>query len=356
MEFKVAESDGTNTAVTTGLSLTGAPTTDGVVNVTIGAGASSVTTIAGDLTVSGATTTVSSTVLEVTDDLITVSKNNDTLTNASGSGVEIDVTAESYNLYWKYVHGNTAWTSNVDIDTATTSDVYKIAGTSVLTNNTLGSGVVTSSLTTVGALNAGSITSGFTSIDVGSGAVSTSGTVTTGALTIGGDIGTAAAQDWDLVDDTASALSFDAPSAAGILEIDTQDGEEGVNMSGHLLMGGVAFMDTATGTITDGAETTIFSWTASAYSAAKFIISVWRDATGEYRNVTELLCTYDGDSAPGGNGDINLVEYAMVEDATGGSLGAFDVDQDGSGGIDLKFDPDDDEDHKWRLHATLLAR
>ena len=37
-----------------------------------------------------------------------------------------------------------------------------------LSGTTLNSNIVTSSLTTVGALNAGSITSGFTSIDVGS--------------------------------------------------------------------------------------------------------------------------------------------------------------------------------------------
>jgi len=41
-------------------------------------------------------------------------------------------------------------------------------------------------ITSVGALNAGSITSGFTSIDVGSGAITTTGTVTAGNLTVNG--------------------------------------------------------------------------------------------------------------------------------------------------------------------------
>ncbi len=49
-----------------------------------------------------------------------------------------------------------------------------------LTGTTLNGGVVTSSLTTVGALNAGSITSGFGSIDVGTDAIS--GGVFTGAV------------------------------------------------------------------------------------------------------------------------------------------------------------------------------
>lgn len=50
LELKVAESDGTDTAITTGLSLTGSSTVDGQVNVTLGAGASSVVSIPGSLT------------------------------------------------------------------------------------------------------------------------------------------------------------------------------------------------------------------------------------------------------------------------------------------------------------------
>ena len=53
LEFKVAESDSTTTAMTTGLMLEGEHATDGEIDVTIGAGTGSTTTIAGDLTVSG---------------------------------------------------------------------------------------------------------------------------------------------------------------------------------------------------------------------------------------------------------------------------------------------------------------
>ena len=52
-ELKVAESDGTNTAVTTGIKLTGSKTTDGLIDVNIGAGTTSTTTVAGDLTIGG---------------------------------------------------------------------------------------------------------------------------------------------------------------------------------------------------------------------------------------------------------------------------------------------------------------
>ena len=122
-----------------------------------------------------------------------------------------------------------------------------------------------SAVTTVGALNAGSITSGFTSIDVGSGAISSTGTVTTGALVVGGDISTAAAQDWDLVDNNASALSFDASGKSGILEIVTTNGSEKVAMSGDLTVAGNM---TVTGTTTQVDTVTMNAQNAVIFEGA----------------------------------------------------------------------------------------
>src|SRR3989339_377505 len=61
-----------------------------------------------------------------------------------------------------------------------------IGGTSALSGSTLGVNIVTSSLTTVGALNSGSITSGFGAIDTGADGITTTGTVTGGTITIDG--------------------------------------------------------------------------------------------------------------------------------------------------------------------------
>jgi hypothetical protein len=126
LSLSVAEHDGTMTA---GLVLTEG-STDGVIDVTIGAGFGSTTTIAGNLTVNGTTTTVNSTELTVSDDLITVSKGNDTVANADGSGLEIDVTGGT-NLHWKYVHARTALSANTDID-VDNGKVFRINGTEVL--------------------------------------------------------------------------------------------------------------------------------------------------------------------------------------------------------------------------------
>lgn len=68
-------------------------------------------------------------------------------------------------------------------------DAFSIDGTSVLNATTLGTGVLTSSLTTVGILDSGSITSGFGSIDVGSSSID-GGTITA-STALGGTLSTA---------------------------------------------------------------------------------------------------------------------------------------------------------------------
>jgi hypothetical protein len=82
-----------------------------------------------------------------------------------------------------------------------------------------------------------------TSIGVGTGDSPqfTDLTLTGGCITI-----TNAATDIDLIDNNASALSFDASGKTGIIDIVTTDGSEGVTMSGTL---GVTGVLTATGGI-----------------------------------------------------------------------------------------------------------
>lgn len=57
-------------------------------------------------------------------------------------------------------------------------------------------------------------------------------------FTLSGDMTVNAAVDIDLVDNNASALSFDAPGKSGILEIDTTDNAEKVKMSGDAEIAG----------------------------------------------------------------------------------------------------------------------
>jgi hypothetical protein len=108
-------------------------------------------------------------------------------------------------VYPTFVDGATG-TQGIETDTGltynpstgvltTTSVTGNLTGTvATATQNSITTmtGLVTTGATTVGALNAGSITSGFTSIDVGSGALTTTGTASAGILDVGtyGAIGT----------------------------------------------------------------------------------------------------------------------------------------------------------------------
>ena len=106
--------------------------------------------------------------------------------------------------------------------------------------------------TTIGNLTLanGSITDSGGALDFGNETLTTTGAVdfggaTVDSLTSTGDITTTGqATDWDLVDNNASALSFDASGKTGILDIVTTNSSEGVTMSGTLGVTGTATLAT----------------------------------------------------------------------------------------------------------------
>ena len=104
-------------------------------------------TIAGNLNVTGSTTTISTTNLEVTDKLIIIGDGTTTTQAADGAGFNIGTSGVSLT----YDLANTSWTSSESLNLAT-GKTYKIAGTTVIGSTSLGSNIVTSSLTSVGTL------------------------------------------------------------------------------------------------------------------------------------------------------------------------------------------------------------
>ena len=109
-------------------------------------------TISGSLTVNGTTTTIDSTTLTVEDkniELGVVDTPSDT--TADGGGITLKGATDK-TLNW--VNSSDSWTSSENVDLAS-GKTYKIAGTDVLSNNTLGSGVTGSSLTSVGTITTG---------------------------------------------------------------------------------------------------------------------------------------------------------------------------------------------------------
>jgi len=134
-------------------------------------------TVGGDLIVNGTTTTVNSTTITVDDknlELGSVASPDNT--TADGGGITLKgATDKTFN----WVNATSAWTSSEDLNLLT-SKVFKIAGTTVLSATTLGSGVVNSSLTSVGTLANLTVTNTITGSVSGN-----AGTVTNGVYTNG---------------------------------------------------------------------------------------------------------------------------------------------------------------------------
>jgi hypothetical protein len=213
---------GTSPAITT--SITTGSTTFALVNTTattvnfagdattVSIGAATGTTtinnntvVTGNLTVNGTTTTVNSTVVTVDDILIELGAvTTPTDITAEGGGINL-LGLTNKTITW--VGANTAWTSSENFDLVT-GKTYKINGTNVLSSTTLGSGVVSSSLTSVGIITSGTWTG--TTIAVangGTGATSASGAKTNLGFTtkFAEDIGDGAATSFTVTHGLASS-------------------------------------------------------------------------------------------------------------------------------------------------------
>jgi len=102
--------------------------------------------IKGDLYVDGTTTQINSTTIELADFIVGIATTATTDSLADGAGIQIG--PDNTLLY---DHSNTSLKSSENLNLAS-GKTYKIDGTDVLSATTLGSGVVNSSLTSVGTL------------------------------------------------------------------------------------------------------------------------------------------------------------------------------------------------------------
>ena len=118
----------------------------------IGAVSGTSLTLSGDLTVNGTTTNLNSTNLVVEDkNIVLGDTGTPTDTTADGGGITLKGATDK-TLNW--VDATDAWTSSEDFNLVSGKS-YEIAGTVVLSGSTLGSGVVNSSLTSVGTITSG---------------------------------------------------------------------------------------------------------------------------------------------------------------------------------------------------------
>jgi hypothetical protein len=117
-------------------------------NVTIG----NTLTVTGDLIVNGNTTTLNTATLVVEDkNIVLANVDTPTDTTADGAGISVlGATTKTFN----WVDATDAWTSSENLNLLA-GKVFQINGTSVLSNTTLGSGILNSSLTSVGTIATG---------------------------------------------------------------------------------------------------------------------------------------------------------------------------------------------------------
>jgi hypothetical protein len=108
--------------------------------------------ISGNLTVNGTTETINSTVVSIADKNMELGKvASPTDVTADGGGLTLKGTTDK-TLNW--VSATPAWTSSENFDLAS-GKTYRVNGTTVLSGTALGSGVVGSSLTSVGTIGTG---------------------------------------------------------------------------------------------------------------------------------------------------------------------------------------------------------
>jgi hypothetical protein len=123
-----------------------------LVTPNIGAATGTSLVLSGDLTVNGTTTTINSTTVTVDDKNLELgSSASPTDAGADGGGITLKGdTDKTFN----WVDATDAWTSSENLNLLTGKSLL-IAGTSVLSGSTLGSGVTASSLTSVGIIATG---------------------------------------------------------------------------------------------------------------------------------------------------------------------------------------------------------
>jgi hypothetical protein len=121
-------------------------------------------TVGGNLTVNGTLTSINSTTVTVDDKNIELASTaSPTDSTANGAGLTVK---GSTDKTFNWVNTTTAWTSSEYLDLAA-GKAYMVDGSVVLSNTTLGSGVVNSSLTSVGTISTGTWNAGTIAISYG---------------------------------------------------------------------------------------------------------------------------------------------------------------------------------------------
>jgi hypothetical protein len=251
-----------------------------LVTPNIGAATGTSLVLSGDLTVNGTTTTINSTEITIDDkNLVLGAVTSPTDAGADQGGITLKgATDKTFN----WIDATDSWTSSEHMDLAS-GKVLKINGTEVLsaTQYTGNAATVTNGITTASKISALAATSsselaGVISDETGTGALVFANTPTLVTPAIGAATGTT------------------------------------LVLSGALTATAITLNDSSVGSATATAgtsATTIDTFSATTYTAAKYIVQMKKDSTIE---VIEILVAVTGEN-------VYLTEYANVQ--SGDQLG-----------------------------------
>jgi hypothetical protein len=216
--------------------------------------------IQGDLTVNGTTTTIDTTTLVVEDKNIELgSVATPTDVTADGGGITLKGATDK-TINW--VDSTDAWTFSEHINIASGKE-FRIAGTKVLDATSLGSAVVTSSLTSVGTIATGTWSASTIAVDKG-GTGQTS--YTNGQLLIGNTTGNTLSKAT-----LTAGSNITITNGAGSIEIAGTAGTvTSVDVSGGTGLTATGGPVTSSGTISVSLDDTAV--TAGSYTAADITV------------------------------------------------------------------------------------
>ena len=200
---------------------------------------------------------------------------------------------------------------------ATVATIAGLAPNTATTQATQAAITTAANLTTVGALNAGSITSGFTSIDVGAGAITTTGTVSAGIVNASSHIS------------ASGGISSSGTGSFGMLIVDQNITASGnISASGNITAGNV-FLP-SNGVISfdnslDGSDQKITGVDNQIVIDGDDLIVFKADTNYEFRNTSNQPTFHiDVEGAISASGDVfgeKFVELTQTVAAAGSNIG-----------------------------------